>query len=339
MTATGLASCKVALITGITGQDGSYLAELLIKKGYEVHGLIRRVAVENKPQRTSRINHILNDITLHVGDVTDYPGLYKLIKKIKPGEVYHLAAQSFVGVSFDDFHTMKNNIMGTEYLLEAIREAGYDTKFYFAASSEMFGKVEETPQKETTRFHPRSKYGISKAAGYDLTRFYRESSGMFTCSGILFNHESERRGSEFVTRKITSTAAKIYNSILNYQDIDPEDRLKLGTLNAKRDWGYAPEYVKAMWLMLQQDQPDDYVIATGETHSVGEFVIEAFKNLGIDDWEQFVDYDNPADLRPAEVDLLCGDYSKAKRILGWEPKTRFKKLVEIMIKADLKIKQ
>ena len=256
---------RKALITGITGQDGSYLAELLLSKGYEVHGLIRRVALEDPEHRLWRIRHILDRLTLHAGCLESYASVCKVVERVNPDECYHLAAQSFVSYSFEDeFSTINTNINGTHFILSAIKEKAPFCRFYFAASSEMFGLVEETPQTEKTLFHPRSAYGISKVAGFDLTRNYREAYGIFACSGLLFNHESPRRGFEFVTRKITSAVAKII------QGLDSE--LKLGNLSAKRDWGYAGDYVKAMWLMLQQDQPDDYVIATGETHSVKEFV-------------------------------------------------------------------
>ncbi len=316
-----------ALITGASGQDGSFLAELLLKKGYEVHGIVRRVAIEDPIHRLSRINHILDQITLHSGSLESYPSIYNIIEKVKPDECYHLAAQSFVKTSFDDeFSTMNINVNGTHNILSAIKEKAPNCKFYFAASSEMYGKVEETPQTEMTKFHPRSVYGISKCTGYELTRHYREAHNIFACSGILFNHESERRGLEFVTRKITDGVAKIY--------LKKEQYLTLGNLDAKRDWGYAKDYVEAMYLMLQQSKPDDYVIATGESHSVLEFVKDSFDCVGLN-WQGYVKQ-NPKFMRPAEVDYLIGDYSKAKRVLGWEPKTRFNELVKIMVDYDIK---
>lgn len=316
---------KRALITGITGQDGSYLTELLLKKGYEVHGIIRRVALEDPQRRLWRIKHLLDDITLHAASLESYGSIYHTVEKVKPDECYHLGSQSFVSYSFDDaFSTINTNINGTLYILSAIKERAPGCRFYFAASSEMFGKVEISPQNENTSFHPRSPYGISKVAGYDLTRNYREAYDLFACNGILFNHESPRRGYEFVTRKITSTVAKIKTG--------EENELRLGNLDAKRDWGFSGDYVHAMWLMLQQDKPDDFVIATNETHSVREFVQEAFKCVGLD-WKKYVVIDEQF-YRPAETILLCGDYSKAKRTLGWEPTVRFKELVQMMIEAD-----
>ena len=318
---------KKALITGASGQDGSFLAELLLEKGYEVHGIVRRVAIEDPTHRLSRINHILDKITLHSGSLESYPSIFNIVEKIKPDECYHLAAQSFVKTSFDDeFSTMNININGTHNILSSIKEKAPNCKFYFAASSEMFGKVEETPQTETTRFHPRSVYGISKIAGYELTRHYREAYGIFACSGILFNHESERRGLEFVTKKITDGVAKIKLGLSN--------ELVLGNLDAKRDWGYAKDYVVGMHKMLQQSEPDDYILATGETHSIQEFLELAFIEVGLN-WQDYVKQ-NTKFMRPAEVDYLIGDYSKAKRILGWEPKTNFKELVKIMIDYDIK---
>ncbi len=315
-----------ALITGITGQDGSYLAELLLGKGYEVHGIVRRVAFEDPEHRLWRIKHILDKITLHAASLESYASLYNVVEKVKPDECYHLASQSFVSYSFEDaFSTLNTNINGTLYILSAIKERAPECKFYFAASSEMFGKVKETPQNEDTPFYPRSPYGISKVAGFDLTRNYRESYGMFASSGILFNHESPRRGFEFVTRKITSTVAKI--------KAGRTDKLRLGNLEAKRDWGFAGDYVRAMWLMLQQDTPDDYVIATDETHSVQEFVEQAFKCAGLN-WKDHVVID-PTFYRPAEVKLLQGDYSKGKMRLGWKPEVKFNELVRMMVESDL----
>ncbi|MFH2067793.1 MAG: GDP-mannose 4,6-dehydratase [Pseudomonadota bacterium] len=317
---------KRALITGITGQDGSYLAEFLLKKGYEVHGIVRRVAIEAPASRLWRIHHLLDQITLHAASLESYASIFNVVEKCKPHECYHLAAQSFVSYSFEDaFSTINTNINGTLYLLSALKERAPQCKFYFAASSEMFGKVKETPQNESTPFHPRSPYGISKVAGFDLSRNYRESYEMFACNGILFNHESPRRGFEFVTRKITSTVARI--------KAGKEKELRLGNLEAKRDWGFAGDYVEAMWLMLQQDEPDDYVVATNETHSVKEFVQLAFESVGLD-WEDFVVIDKLF-YRPAEVKLLQGDYRKSEQKLGWRPSVRFQDLVRMMVEEDM----
>jgi GDPmannose 4,6-dehydratase len=319
-------SRRRALISGITGQDGSYLAELLLEKDYEVHGMVRRVALEDPNHRLRRIADIRDRITLHAGSLESFPSLYQIVRRVEPDECYHLAAQSFVSYSFDDeFSTLNTNINGTHYMLAAIHEAAPHCRFYFAGSSEMFGKVEETPQNERTRFHPRSAYGISKVAGFDLTRNYREAYGLHASIGILFNHESERRGFEFVTRKITSGVAAIASGARR--------ELRLGNLEARRDWGYAPEYVTAMWRMLQQDTPDDYVVSTGESHSVREFVELAFSLAGLD-YRDYVAGD-PLLYRPAEVDLLIGDPSKARSRLGWEPRTRFEDLVRRMVEADL----
>jgi GDPmannose 4,6-dehydratase len=318
---------KKALITGITGQDGSFLAELLLEKGYEVHGLVRRVALEDPTRHLTRIQHILDKISLEAASLESYASLFQVIEKVQPDECYHLAAQSYVSYSFDDeFSTINTNISGTHYMLSAVKEAAPQCKFYFAASSEMFGKVVETPQKESTPFYPRSPYGISKVAGFYLTRNYREAYDMFACNGILFNHESERRGFEFVTRKITSRVARIAKGL--------DQDLPLGNLDAQRDWGYSPDYVEAMWMMLQQPEPDDYVIATEETHSVREFVSKAFDLVGLD-WKKYVVI-NPALYRPAEVHLLCGDATKAHNVLGWRPKVTFNELVKIMVEADIK---
>lgn len=320
---------KCALITGITGQDGSYLSELLLEKGYEVHGIVRRVALEDPAHRLFRLNHILDRINLHAASLESYASIFNVVEKVRPDECYHLAAQSFVHYSFEDaFSTINTNINGTLHILSAIKEKAPDCKFYFAATSEMFGKVKESPQNENTPFHPRSPYGISKVAGFDLVRNYRESYGLFGCNGILFNHESPRRGFEFVTRKITSTAARIKNGLAK--------ELRLGNLAAKRDWGYAGDYVKAMWLMLQQDEPDDFVIATNETHSVKEFIHLAFDYVGLN-WEDYVVVDEQF-YRPAEVKLLQGDYSKGKEKLKWEPKLRFEEIVKLMVDADMKNK-
>jgi GDPmannose 4,6-dehydratase len=316
---------KKALITGITGQDGSYLAEYLVGLGYEVHGIIRRVALEDQKHRLWRLRHVKDKLKLHCGSLESYPSIYKIMADVHPDECYHLAAQSFVTYSFEDeFSTLNTNVNGTHYVLSSIQNACPKCKFYFAASSEMFGRVEEVPQKETTRFHPRSIYGISKVAGYDLTRNYREAYNMFAASGILFNHESPRRGYEFVTRKITSAAAEIKLGML--------DKLHLGNLEAKRDWGHAKEYVKVMHAMLQTKKPDDYVIGTGETHSVKEFVELAFGELGLD-YRKYVEIDKEF-FRPAEVDILIADPSKAKKELNWSYKLTFKDLVTEMVKKD-----
>ena len=315
-----------ALITGITGQDGSYLAELLLGKGYEVHGLVRRVALEDPGHRLKRIAGIQDRVTLHAGSLESFPSLYQIVRHVQPDECYHLAAQSFVSYSFDDeFSTLNTNINGTHYLLAAIHEAAPECRFYFAGSSEMFGKAEEIPQTERTRFHPRSAYGISKVAGFDLTRNYREAYGLHASIGILFNHESARRGYEFVTRKITSGVAAIAAG--------RKRELRLGNLEARRDWGHSPDYVEAMWRMLQQDTPDDYVVATGETHSVREFTEMAFCLAGLN-YRDYVVID-PLLHRPAEVDLLVGNAAKARERLGWQPATRFEALVRIMVEADL----
>jgi len=320
---------KRALITGITGQDGSYLTELLLEKGYEVHGIIRRASTFN----TGRLDHIYADphanntgLKLHYGDLSDASALSRLIAKIVPDEVYNLAAQSHVRVSFDSpEYTTDITATGTVRLLEAIREVGIKPRFYQASSSEMFGKVQDVPQTEKTPFYPRSPYGCAKVYSHWITVNYRESYGMHASSGILFNHESPRRGETFVTRKITRAVAHILGGL--------QKKLYLGNLDAKRDWGYAKEYVEAMWLMLQQEQPDDYVVATNETHSVREFLELAFAHTGLK-WEKHVEID-PNYFRPAEVELLIGDYSKAKRVLGWEPKTKFTDLVKLMVDADV----
>ncbi len=326
-------SQKVALITGITGQDGSYLAEFLLNKGYIVHGLVRRASTFN----THRIDHLYQDrhtegarLILHHGDLTDGAALMRLLAQIQPDEVYNLAAQSHVKVSFElpDF-TADVTAVGALRMLEAIRQVGLHCRFYQASSSEMFGKVREIPQKETTPFYPRSPYACAKVFAHWITVNYRESYGIHASSGILFNHESPRRGETFVTRKITRAVARIKMGL--------QEKLYLGNLDAKRDWGYAPEYVEAMWLMLQQDQPDDYVIATGEAHSVREFVEAAFAYVGLD-WQRYVEQD-PRYFRPAEVDLLLGDASKARKKLGWQPRVTFQQLVQIMTEADLTLVQ
>lgn len=324
---------RKALITGITGQDGSYLAELLLAKGYEVHGIIRRASTFN----TGRLDGIYADpheagvrLHLHYGDLSDASVLARLVAKIEPDEVYNLAAQSHVRVSFDSPEYTTDIVgTGTVRLLEALREVGIRPRFYQASSSEMYGKVRETPQTETTPFHPRSPYACAKVLAYWITVNYRESYGLFACNGILFNHESPRRGETFVTRKITRAIAQIQAGL--------QDRLFLGNIEAKRDWGYAKEYVEAMWLMLQQEAPDDYVVATGETHSVREFLEVAFSHAGLD-WEQHVQQD-PRYLRPAEVDLLVGDASKAKAKLGWEARTKFADLARLMVDADIALLQ
>src|SRR5437868_693555 len=318
-------SQRKALITGITGQDGSYLAELLLSKGYEVHGLVRRVALQDSTHRLVRLAGFLDKIKLHAGSLESFPSIYQILSKVRPDECYHLAAQSFVSYSFDDeFSTLNSNINGTHYLLAAVKDLAPECRFYFAGSSEMFGKAIEVPQRETTRFHPRSTYGISKVAGFDLTRNYREAYQMHASSGILFNHESPRRGFEFVTRKITSGVARILAG--------KSSKLALGNLDAKRDWGHAREYVEAMWLMLQQPEPDDYVIATGETNSVRDFVDLAFSHAGLD-YRQYV-VNDPDLFRPAEVNLLLGDSSKARDTLGWQNRIGFQDLVREMVEED-----
>lgn len=317
---------KRAFITGITGQDGSYLAELLLAKGYEVHGLVRRVSTASGKGRTSRINHILDHVTIHWGSITSTSTVSRIIDTVQPHECYHLAAQSFVPDSFDDEQgTMHTNIDGTLSVLSALRRIAPRCKFYFAGSSEMFGRAPQTPQNEQTPFYPRSPYGVSKVAGYYLTRNYREAWDLHASCGILFNHESPRRGVEFVTRKVTASIAAILAGKL--------DKLKLGNLDAKRDWGHAREYVEAMWLMLQQDQPDDYVVATGTSWTVRQFVEVAFEMAGLD-WRQFV-VEDPALRRPAEVDILRGDISKARHHLGWEPKIPLQDLIREMLESDL----
>ena len=318
-------SDRRALITGITGQDGSYLAELLLQKGYSVHGIVRRVALEDPEHRLSRLHSIHGQVTLHAASLESYASIHQVVAKVQPTECYHLAAQSFVSYSFDDeFSTLNTNINGTHYLLSAVKNLAPQCRFYFAGSSEMFGKADEAPQNERTRFHPRSTYGISKVAGFDLTRNYREAYQMHASSGILFNHESPRRGFEFVTRKITSGVARILAG--------KATTLPLGNLEAKRDWGHAREYVEAMWLMLQQPDPDDYVIATGETHSVRDFVDLAFSHAGLDYRKYVV---NDLDLfRPAEVNLLLGDSSKAQARLGWKNRIGFEPLVREMVEED-----
>ena len=326
----GELSQKRALITGITGQDGSYLAELLLSKGYEVHGIVRRVALEDPENRLRRLHAVLPQLKLHAGSLESYASLHQVVEKAMPDECYHLAAQSFVSYSFDDeFSTLQTNINGTHYLLAVLKNLIPACRVYFAGSSEMFGKAEEVPQTEGTRFHPRSTYGISKVAGFELTRNYREAYQMHASSGILFNHESPRRGFEFVTRKITAGVARIVAG--------KAKELRLGNLEAKRDWGHAREYVEAMWIMLQQPTPDDYVVATGATHSVREFAEMAFGFKGLD-YARYVVPD-PELFRPSEVNVLEGDASKARRVLGWQHKTGFAELVREMVENDCRIQE
>ncbi|PIO08348.1 GDP-mannose 4,6-dehydratase [Candidatus Pacearchaeota archaeon CG10_big_fil_rev_8_21_14_0_10_34_12] len=343
---------RVAFITGITGQDGSYLAEFLLGKGYEVHGLVRRVALEDPFNRLKRIYHIKDKLILHPGNIESYSRLIDIVDKIKPDECYHLASQSFVYESFEDsFSTFMTNIEGTLNVINALHKKAPKCKFYFAGSSEMFGKVQEVPQTENTPFHPRSPYGITKVAGFDLTRNFRESYNLFACNGILFNHESPRRGFEFVTRKITSGIKKIKEGT--------ENTLVLGNLDAKRDWGFAGDYVEAMWMMLQQEKPKDYVISTGETYSIRDFLSHAFEYVGIN--YEIIDLhelskeeanekveelkkekgkvfvvQHPIFYRPAEVNELLGNPKKAKEELGWVPRTKFNELVRMMVEADLR---
>ncbi|MFC1590032.1 GDP-mannose 4,6-dehydratase [Candidatus Omnitrophota bacterium] len=319
---------KRAFITGITGQDGSYLSELLLDKGYEVHGMVRRVALEDPKRRLWRIKHILNKLVLHSGSLESYASIFNIIKSVRPNECYHLAAQSFVSYSFEDeFSTINTNINGTHFILSAIKEKAPKCKFYFAASSEMFGLVKKSPQDEKTPFHPRSPYGISKAAGYFLTQNYREAYNMFACSGICFNHESPRRGFEFVTRKISHGVAEIKMGL--------RKDIALGNLNARRDWGFAKDYVKAMWLILQQKIPDDYVIATGKDYSVRDFVKKAFECADLD-YKKYVVKQKEL-FRPSEVTTLKGDYRKARKRLGWKPSVKFEELVEMMVEEDLRL--
>jgi GDPmannose 4,6-dehydratase len=319
---------KTALITGINGMDGSHLADFLLKKGYTVYGLERRSSSENR----TNILHIEDKINFIKGDLTDQNSLLRALKESQPDEVYNLAAQSFVGESWNTpEQTSDVTGLGVLRMLEAIREYGSDKiKFYQASSSEMFGRMVENPAKETTPFYPRSPYGVAKLYGHWITKNYRESYNMFACSGILFNHESERRGLEFVTRKITNGVAKIHLGLA--------DHISLGNLDAKRDWGYAPDYVEAMWLMLQQDNPEDYVIATGDTWSIKDFLDEAFLVVGISDWKPYVKID-PKFMRPAEVDILIGDCTKAKTELNWNPKTSFRDMIHTMVNNDIKLLQ
>lgn len=316
---------KKALITGVSGMDGSHLADLLLEKGYEVYGMERRSSIKNRVNTS----HLEDKITFVDGDLSDQHSLLRIVKDINPHEVYNMAAQSFVGQSWQTpEYTSNVTGLGVLRVLEAIREADKGIKFYQASSSEMFGKMVENPSNENSPFYPRSPYGVAKLYGHWITKNYRESYGIYACSGILFNHESERRGIEFVTRKISDGVARIHLGI--------SDSITLGNLDAKRDWGYAPDYVEAIWLMMQQDQPDDYVVATGETKSIREFLDIAFNHVGIHSWEQHVKTD-PKFVRPAEVDVLRGDYSKAKNKLGWEPKTSFEDLVKKMVDNDVKL--
>ena len=319
---------KTALITGITGQDGSYLAELLLSKGYKVHGIIRRVALEDETHRLWRIRKILNEITLHAGSLESYARIFNIIVKIKPDEIYHLGAQSYVDYSFEDeFSTFSMNINGTHYMLSAVKELiDSKVKFYFAASSEMFGRVKESPQNENTPFHPRSAYGVSKVTGFHLVKNYREAYKLHASNGILFNHESPRRGFEFVTRKISQGVARIKKGF--------QKKIKLGNIKSKRDWGHAIDYVNAMWLMLQQENGGDYVIGTGKQHTVEEFAQRAFAHVGLN-YKDHVVIDKKF-MRPAEVDTLLADYTKAKKILKWEPKITFDNLVIGMVENDLR---
>ena len=319
---------KVVLITGITGQDGSYLSELLLSKGYKVHGIVRRVALEDETHRLWRLRKIRKDLNLHAGSLESYASIYKIFQKVKPDEIYHLAAQSFVGYSFEDeFSTFNTNINGTHNILSAAKEFENKIKFYFAASSEMFGKVKNSPQNENTAFHPRSSYGISKVTGYHLTKNYREAYNLHASSGILFNHESPRRGFEFVTRKISYGVARIKMGL--------QKKIKLGNIKSKRDWGHAQDYVKAMWLMLQQKTPEDFVIGTGKEYSVENFAKMAFNHVGLN-YKDYIETDENL-IRPTEVGRLLADYTKAKKKLKWEPKVAFDKLVIDMIESDLKL--
>jgi GDPmannose 4,6-dehydratase len=319
---------KKALISGITGQDGSYLAELLLNKGYEVHGIVRRVALEDPEHRLWRIREHLGRVKLHPASLESYPSLYKVVAMVQPDEVYHLAAQSFVSYSFEDeFSTINTNINGTHYMLSCVHEVSPRARFYFAASSEMFGETPVSPQNESTPLHPRSAYGISKVAGYHLTRNYREAYGLHASNGILFNHESPRRGKEFVTRKISSHVARIKLGLTK--------TLSLGNLDARRDWGHAKDYVVAMWTMLQQDDPNDYVIASGETHSVREFLDIAFDYVGLKPDDYVVQ--DPAFFRPAEITLLHGNSAKAANTFGWRYRRSFANLVQEMVEADLRL--
>jgi len=318
---------KRALITGITGQDGSYLAELLLEKGYEVHGIVRHVALENRESRFSRIFHLLDRLILHEGDITNYPGLWRIVSMVRPEEVYHLAAVASIPASFEDeFGTFTTNALGTHYLLATVKDLVPRAHFYFAGTSDFFGKVSSSPQDEHTPFNPTSPYGISKIVGFYLTKLYREAHGLFACSGITFSHESPRRGFEFVTKKITSSVAKI--------KAGKEKELRLGNLDAKRDWGFAGDYVRAMWSMLQAEKPDDYVIGTGETHAIREFVEAAFAYAGLD-WKRYVVVDQSL-FRPIEAHEWKANTAKIQAALGWYPTTMFADLVRMMVESDLK---
>jgi GDPmannose 4,6-dehydratase len=317
---------KKALITGITGQDGSYLAELLSEKGYEVHGIVRRVAIEDPEHRLWRIKHILDKLVLHAASLESFASIFSVVDKVQPDEIYHLAAQSFVSYSFEDeFSTIGTNINGTHYVLAAMKERAPRAKFYFAASSEMYGNAKQTPQDENTAFHPRSPYGISKVAGFQLTENYRQAYNLYAVSGICFNHESPRRGFEFVSRKVANAVARIKLGLAK--------EMMLGNLESKRDWGYAADYVNAMWLMLQQSDPEDYVIATGESHSVKELVEVAFKHVGLD-YEKYTRIDEKL-YRPAEIYELKGNAAKARKILNWQPTVTLERLIRMMVDAEL----
>lgn len=319
---------KKALITGITGQDGSYLSELLLDKGYEVHGIVRRVAIEQPETRMWRIRHLLDRLIIHSASMESYASIFNIVSDVQPDECYQLAAQSFVSYSFEDeFSTINTNLNGTHYMLSAIKRQAPQCRFYFAASSEMFGNAKESPQNEDTPFHPRSPYGISKMAGYELTKNYREAYGLFTLSGILFNHESPKRGGEFVSRKISSAAARIKRGLAK--------EIRLGNVDAQRDWGHARDYVRAMWMMLQQDSPDDFVIATGKSHSVRDFLEIAFNYAGLD-YKNYLVIDD-ALYRPSEVNILKGDASKAREKLGWSPEISFDEMVMEMVNGDLAV--
>src|SRR5215510_7604792 len=317
---------KKALITGITGQDGSYLAEFLLDKGYEVHGTIRRVAIEDPEHRLWRLRHILDKLVLHAASLESFASIFSVVDKVQPDEIYHLAAQSFVSYSFEDeFSTIGTNISGTHHVLAAMKERAPRARYYFAASSEMYGNAKETPQDENTAFHPRSPYGISKVAGFQLTENYRQAYGIYAVNGICFNHESPRRGFEFVSRKVANSVARIKLGLAK--------ELVLGNLDARRDWGYAGDYVKAMWLMLQQEEPDDYVIATCESHSVTELVEIAFRCVGLD-WKDYMSIDRRL-YRPAEIYELRGDPAKAKNKLGWQPTVTFEHLIKMMVNSEI----
>ena len=320
---------KTALITGITGQDGSYLAELLLSKGYSVHGMVRRVAAEDKLHRFWRLKSFMNKITIHAGSLESYASIINIITKIKPNEIYHLGAQSYIDYAFkDEFSTINTNINGTHFLLSAIKEFSPKTKFYFAGSSEMFGKVREIPQNEKTPFHPRSVYGISKVAGFDLTRNYREAYNLFCCSGILFNHESPRRGLNFVTRKITHSLARILAG--------KEKKIYLGDISTKRDWGHAKDYVRGIWMILQNNKPDDFVLSTGKNYSIEDYIKKVFKILDLN-WKNFVKTNTKNFLRPSEVRNLKGDSTKARKILKWKPKYSLNNLCKEMLINDLNL--